>query len=480
MAHVIGAFVVGTLVATVPSLSSNNLLPRSIAMHLLAVVCLFAGWRSRGRIQLPWLWLLADLIVLKVTSPWRAASVSGFLEACALISVAVGLASARVPVRSVLVLPLVAIFLGAVFGLAEQWLPVGWGDATRPAGFFATRVTAAALMVAALPLNWLLLRRRHAVLFVGTVAIECAFLFSTRTRAAWVAAALVLAAMVALLPRSRRPLLAGLVLAGALAALTPGPLLRWASPTPYADSLADIGTLRVGDRLAVWREALALTATHPWGRGAGTFEASFAAATSSLPKSLDEVRIESPHNEGIRLAYELGVPGLVLLVMALWARGRRVGPARRMVLLSLAGLAVCSMTGKTFVEPPTAALAAVLLGVATRPRMRGRSSRPWLWGSLAAAMLALAVVVDAPACSASRALASAKRLAAQGDVRVALEMATPSLGANNDLGAWLWAIDVMSAAGDRRRCRQTCAQALGTFPEHPALLLRQSRCGTGG
>ncbi len=375
-------------------------------------------------------------------------------------------------------LPVLAVFAGALFGLAEQWLPISWGDAARPAGLFASRVTAAALMVAALPLNWLLLRRRNAVLFVGAVAIEGAFLVSTRTRAAWVAAMVVAAAMFASLPRSRRPLLVGLALAGALAMATPGPLLRWASPTPYADSASDIGALRVGDRLAVWREALALLVGHPWGRGAGAFEASFAASASKLPSSLEHVRIEAPHNELLRLAYELGVPGLVLLLIAVWPRERRVGSTRRILLLSMLGLAVSSLTAKTFLEPPTAALAAVLLGLATRRRSSSTRSGRWLVAGIGAAVLLLALVLDVPAWAASRALGAAKRLAAQGDVRSALDGAMPSLAANNDLGAWLWAIDLMSAAGDRKRCHQTCAEALVVYPGHPALALRSSRCAT--
>ncbi len=476
LAQCIGAFIVAAMVAMAPGLASNNLLPRSIALHGLSVVCLFASWHSSGRVSLPWLLLLVDLCLLQLASPWRAASLTGFLDACSLVGTVVGLTGARVEARRVLMVPVLAIFVGAVLGLAEQWMPLGWGEATRPAGLFASRVTAAALMVAALPLNWLLLRRRPPALFVGAVAVEVAFLVSTRTRAAWVAAAVVLFAMLTLLPRARRQLLLGLSLAGVLGMATPGPLLRWASPTPYADSFSDIGALRVGDRLTVWREALALFATHPWGRGAGAFEASFAASAPSLPNSLENVRIEAPHNELVRLAYELGVPGLALLLIAAWPGGSRLGATRRLLLVSLLGLLVCSLTAKTFLEPPSAALGAGVLGLASRRRNSHASSRRWLLGIIGAAVLGLAVAGDVPAWSASRDLASAKRLAAQGDVRSALEVAMPRIDANHDFGAWLWVIDLMRAAGDRPRCRQTCADAMVVYPEHPTLISRLEKC----
>jgi O-antigen ligase len=99
----------------------------------------------------------------------------------------------------------------------------------------------------------------------------------------------------------------------------------------------------------------------PLGWGPGSFETEFArhSARGTTPT---EVRIESPHNEALRLAFELGLPGLVLVALLL--RGVRGRASSRTWLLraSLLALLVCGLTGKTFEEPPRSSLVAASWG----------------------------------------------------------------------------------------------------------------------
>lgn len=478
---VICAGVVGAMVATTLLLASNNLLPRRVAFHLLAAAALATTRRAKGSTSALCCVLLANVVGVWALSAQREAGMPGLADALAAIGLVLGLRTHFVR-RNFLLQVVVATCLGgALAGLAEQWLPIQLGDATRPAGFFASRVTAATMMAAALPLTWLVLLR-HRKLFALSIALEAAFLISTRTRVAWVAGTFAFAVLALAVPRCRKPLLAGGLGAFALASLlTPGPLVHWSSSTPYSDSLKAVVALDIGNRLDVWAETLRLIVVRPWGYGAGTFEASFAAAAGALPPALADVRIESPHNEALRLAYELGLPGVALLFVALWPRKRRAGARTRSMQLSLVTLFICSMTGKTLADPPTLVLVAILLGILLRsvwPAERQRSrSFNWVRGTLCLGLVILIGAVDLPALRASKALADGRRFAARGELRRALETAVPHLEANRDLGSWLWAIDVMTEAGDTPRCSATCSAALKMFPNHPALVSRHLRCG---
>lgn len=468
------ALLAAALAATVPALASNNLLPRRLALHALgAALAAAAAWRGRGGPGAPWAAFLLLLLGGWAASPVREASLPGLLDALAAAGVVLGVAGARLS-RPRLVAALVAVAAaGAAVGLLAQWLPLDWGSATRPAGLFGSRVTAGAVMAAALPLTGLQLRRRPRAL-AAALALEAAFLVSTRTRGAWAAGALALLAVAVLLPRLRRPLAAGTLGALLLAALaTPGPRLAWTSRTPYADSAASLAGLELGDRLAVWRQTAALAATRPLlGFGAGSFEAAFA-ARGAVPSTLAGKRVESPHQEPLRLAFELGLPALLALGLAVWPRGRgRAGVRTRLLQAALGALAVCALSGKTLADPPTLALGAVLVGLLLRTRRRpGR----WPLAALAAGVAALALALDAPAVRASAALAGARVARAQGDVRRAWELAEPALAPARDLGAWLWAVELLEDAGDRTRAAAVAARALEVYPGHPLLLPHRAR-----
>ena len=466
------------LVATAPAWASTNLLPRRLALHGLALAVLGAALpRRRGQLAPAWAAFLALLVGGWALSPVREASLPGLLDALAAVGVVLGVAAAPLPRRALAQVLVGVALLGAAVGLVQQWLPFDWGAATRPAGLFASRVTAGGVMAAALPLTCLVLRRRPGWL-VPALAVEAAFLVSTRTRGAWAAGALALLAVALLAPALRRALALGLLGALALtASLTPGPRLRWTSPSPYADSAAGLVGARVGDRLDLWKETARLAATRPLlGFGAGSFEAAFA-ARATLPASLAGVRVESPHDEPLRLAFELGLPALAARLVAARPGRRRAALPTRLLQVALGALAVCGLSAKTGTDPPTLALGCVLLGLVLRtPRRPGRAR--WPLAGLAVAVAGLALALDAPAVLASRRLAEARTAQRQGDLRRAWELAEPALGPGRDLGAWLWALDLLDDAGDRTRARALAERALKAFPDHPVLLRHAAPPGT--
>ncbi len=465
---------VGALVASLPMLASNNLLPRRLCLHAFAFACLWATLLRRVRLHRTATWLLGELVLVTAISPLRVAALPGLIDALAAVAIVVGLGS--MPLRRLTILRvLVAVsVIGSIAGLAEQWVALPLGDVTRPAGLFASRATAGALVAAVIPLSCLVCSRRPWLLGLA-LTVQEVFLISTRARAAWVAAACVVVVLCLRAPRWRVALATSAVAAGLLAALlTPGPLLSWKIDQPYLASLADVATLRLGDRLDVWAETARLAMSRPWGSGVGTFEASFAARAKDLPSTLAGVRIESPHNEPLRLLFEIGLPGVALLAFAF--RPRRAGASIRTAALwcSLLALGLTSLTGKTLTDPPTLAVSAVVAGLVLRTR---RESSPL--GVTVALTCALGfgiLGVDAPMIAASRDWARARTAAASGDTRAALDTITPALAASNDLGAWLWAIDLAAEARDLRRCTRLCEAALDTFPGSPLLEARRRDC----
>jgi O-antigen ligase len=478
--YVVLGCVVGACVVAVPFLASNNLLPRRVFLHLLSLTCLVASFWC-GRRALPPQWgLLAGLFLLvRLIGPTPEASLPGFLDALALVGVVVGVAGARLP-RVMVVRWLVALCVaGAVFGLLEQWLPLEWNPATRPSSFFASRVTAGSMMVASLPLSCFALRRRAWVLGLVLV-LQGVFLISTRTRIAWVAAVLVVTLVVIAVPRLRVVVASATALAAALAStFTPGPRLQWVSAAPYVASATSIVTLDVGDRLDVWRETLRLIAARPWGYGPGSFASTFS-AEARLPESLHDVEVESPHNELLRVAYEGGVLTVALCLWAVWPKrrnGRGASTQTRFLQLSLLALLVCSMTGKTATDPPTAAFGALVLGLLLRAKVRP-TVRPVRRG-LALAVGALAVfttLVDGRELVASKAFADAHALSAAGDFRAAWARVEPELSGDLPLSEWLWLATELADANDVPHCTDVLHRALAAQPRHPLLEAMRKRC----
>lgn len=448
-------------VAHVPALASNNLLPRRVALHLVAALLLAGGGlgakpRLSRSVTRGLVGLGVTALVTCLLSEWRWLSLPGTLDALSSVFCVASVATVCVSRRSVLYAILVLVLLGALLGLAEQWLPFSLGEATRPAGPFASRVTAGALAAASLPLCCIVFQRRHW-LAVLSIAVLVAFLVTTRTRAAWLAGAMTIVVLVVRVASLRRAVLLG-TFAGALfaAVSTPGPRMRWVDAEPYSHSLMTLLHGEVGDRAAVWRESLRLLAARPLGTGVGTFEAAFAAASPTLPASLSGVIVEAPHLEALRLAIEFGWV-FVPLLLSFWPRRGRASTRTRCLRLSLMALALCSLAAKTFSDPPTLLLACVVVGLLFRG---GEHALP-RWVSLSALLLfaVAAAVLDVRMVRASAALATAQRLARSGDVRSALEVLTPQLPNAHELSAWRWALSALAEADDTSRCHALAQQA---------------------
>jgi O-antigen ligase len=471
--------VAGAVVATSELFASNNLLPRRVALHLAAILAAALALRARRRLQLAWplVVLAAWTLGVWLLSPARAASTSGLLDGLA--SVVLCLSVARLPLlrRHLVALFVILAAGGAALGLLEQFFGLPLGAATRPAGWFASRATAGAFLAAALPLSCFFLKRRPWLCgFV--VALQAACLTSTRARGAWVAGA-VAVGIVLLTPRVAKARVLVAVSVGILFALvaTPGPALRWKSNTPYVDSLGTLARLELGDRRFVWRETLRLIGERPLGWGPGSFEAAYAGRAPQPTQA--QLRIESPHNEVLRLAFELGLPGLVLAGLLLRHAHRRASLRTWLLRASTVALLASSLVAKTFAEPPTLVLFCCLVGLQLRSTRRPKPSRRTgeFLAVISTALFAVTCAAfDARQLHASYFLSQARQAATEGNARAAWEFAAPTLADNCDVGAWLWAAELLFTAGDNARCNSVVGQALLRYEAHPLLLEWQRRC----
>lgn len=137
----------------------------------------------------------------------------------------------------------------------------------------------------------------------------------------------------------------------------------------------------IQQRLDIWQDTIAgLTF---WGRGIGSFYNDF--ASHATHQNLLWTRPAQAHNDFLQIAYEFGVPGLILF-LALCVAAMRQGIERLVLVVFF----VEACFGFPFHVPVTAALAAVTAGhlcrvwVPVRRVIDGRGSRirPWPQGYL--------------------------------------------------------------------------------------------------
>ena len=248
----------------------------------------------------------------------------------------------------------------------------------------------------------------------GAGAIMAAALPLTLARAAWLGAAGGLAVTLVLLPgqalNKKRLLLVLLGVMGSalVAAAAMGRLS--AGGTPWEKVAATPGQLAApgfGRRLW-WNATVEMVRDHPLaGVGTGRFREAYppyqARAIAALPDPATFVvpftSVESPHNDYLQVAAELGLPGLALLLVSLgWiardaARSiRRVeGCERAWRAGGLGGLAALLVAGLFGFPLHTASglfMAAALSSLAVAPppaEERPRPALPWQWVLLAGA-----------------------------------------------------------------------------------------------
>ncbi len=356
--------------------------------------------------------------------------------------------------------------VSALLALVDGWVDLALPAATRPAGLLGSRSTAAAFTCAALALT-VGVRRRAWRNLVTLVLV--ALLVATRSRAGWGAA------LIGVLPLAILSRRWGMVIAAAVAIIMmttlPWPNWHWTGEAPFSSSFSSLLTLELGDRLDVWRATLRQLTVIGWGLGG--FEAHFESPSVTT-------RIEAPHNELLRLAFELGVPGTVgVSVLAITAFARRWRPRTLVVGVALLMLAVAAITGKTLSEPPTLMACAVLLGLL----LRGRTSHARaMKGTAALAMCVFSVAtiwVDLAQVQSSWRTRSAIELRQRGQLRSAWEELEPALGTSRDLTPWLLAIELLSYSADTWRCHEVGARAKARWPGSPVLSQRVRECGPG-
>jgi|GEM_PF-2486699 len=417
--------------ASTDLLASENLLPRRVALHALALVlaalAIHARRRGDGRLG-----VFAFVAVwASVASPLWPMTLPRLLDVGAALVIAWAI-STRAVGRAIWVRALIVVaLLTAVVGLIEQWVPLDLNEASRPAGLLASRTTAGVFVAAVLPL--LLLRRRR---LDGWVMLAVIFVVSTASRAAWLGAACGCAWVLWRQRRMQWSLVAGLVV-GLIA--TPGPQLRWKSPTPYVDA-ARTSIAAAQGRWPTWVAAVRALEERPllgWGPG------QFSAVGPRF-----QAQMEEPHNEWLRLAFELGLLGVL-------AAGLVVAKVRPRPALLVLAIAACS--GKTFVEPPTFVAGAVLLGLWLRGPLVRASSGLLSAGVWVATVLCV-LFVDVTQVIGSRNLLLAMQRLNAGQPRSALELLAQS--DQFDARTWALAVDAAQQSGDWSQCRLWLEQGL--------------------
>ncbi|HEX8435819.1 O-antigen ligase family protein [Archangium sp.] len=154
-------------------------------------------------------------------------------------------------------------------------------------------------------------------------------------------------------------------------------------------------------KVALWPMMASAARAFPLGMGRGAFESVF-------PRYQTRPTINTythPENVVLQLATELGVPGLVVLAVALWGFGRllrREGleAAELAVLAGVAALGLHDLFDFSLELPASAVAALVALATVARPEHRARPEAPGglapmpvLAGGVALTLLALAALV---------------------------------------------------------------------------------------
>ncbi len=467
-----------SLAAAWNGFAANNTLPRSLGFHCLALALLFSARRQPARLKIPAaLLLLAASVALPLASRPNPRDWPQVADALAALLVIVSTIHSRLSRRLILHAIVTLTLSGCLVGLLQQYWPLDWNAATLPAGLFASRSTAAALAVFISPLCLVTLSKRRLLLFAA-LALLMAFVVSIRARIAYVSLALTVLLALWRLQKVRLVLLASALVGLVIAlTLTPGPRLHWNSSTPYADSLNSIAQLAVGDRLWMWKETLKMTASQfLLGTGPGSFELSFGAQASQVPDTLQQMRIESPHNEPLRLLAEYGLLGVLGLTLVFWIGKkklqRKASDVTFAIRASLATLCLASLTGKTFVEVPTLLVTCLLIGLLLRATPR----RFPKGGGVLAAALALLVVgyIDNVSIHESSALKEAISAVAAQNPTQALKVVEGKLSDSHSFERWLWRVEWLRDAGDTSRCQVALESARQQFGNQTLLL--EMRC----
>ena len=307
------------------------LVPKELVLHVTALIAgafTFRTRTTRADYAILGFLLLSAVSVVFATNPWlgvRALAVS--VSAYLLYRAARG-----VPAEPLLNALALAVVLAAVMALLQTygvWLDI-FSENRAPGGTLGNRNFVGHAAAFGLPVVLLAALRGSRLAPLG-VGIVTAALILTRSRAAWLAAAVV--AIVFLLGMTWRArlwrrlgLIALFALAGGAAALLIPNTLRWRSDNPYLDSVRGVAQYEEGSgrgRLVQYQRSLRMAAAHPiLGVGPGNWPVDYPGHAARYDPSLDnnEAGMTTnpwPSSDWVAFISERGFAAAVLLGIAM-------------------------------------------------------------------------------------------------------------------------------------------------------------------
>ncbi|HJT15988.1 MAG TPA: O-antigen ligase family protein [Thermoanaerobaculia bacterium] len=327
------------------------LVPKELVLHATALVAALLGFGALRRLTFTrGDWLLALYLLLSAISAALATNRWLGFRAFALSASAVLIFwTARVlgDVRLINALAL-AVVIASIASLAETYgLRLIFFASTRvPGGTLGNRNFVAHLAAIGLPLLFSVAVRGGKFLMPSIgVAIVTASLVLTRSRAAWIAAVVMLVVYV-IFSRAwaRIALVLAFAVAGAVAALVIPNTLQWRSGNPYMRSVTDIANYEQGSgrgRLVQYGRSLAMAAHHPlFGVGPGNWPVvypHFAQRNDPSVDGSDNMTFNPwPSSDWIAFVSERGAVAAVVLAIALIVLAWKSRDAAAMAIVAAA------------------------------------------------------------------------------------------------------------------------------------------------
>jgi O-antigen ligase len=446
--------------------------------------------------------LLSLAAALLAPNHWLAFRALGLTLAGALIFWSAR-AVARAGLGDALVATLaVAVVLGAITALLQAYgVELGvMAERRAPGGTFGNRNFMAHFMALGAPvlaLAGLEARRKSGLVAwqIGAALVAAALVLS-RSRAAWLALALAIAAFGLeglwagglwrnRIARHRVLSLAAAAALGAVLALLLPNALAWRSDSPYLDSLRDIADYREGSgrgRLVQYGNTLRMAIDHPvFGVGPGNWQVAYPRYTSPGDPAFDQDDFIPtnpwPSSDWMALLAERG--GLAVLAVLLTGAALALGAWRRWrqapatseglealtALLTLLVLACVSAFDAVLLLPAPTVFAATLLGAVVRPPRR--PVRVLALSDAARARLASAVALAGTVL----ALRSVSELGAMAVFSSSEKLGRLEWAARLDPGNYRIQMLLGYAWRNHGRCdlaRRHAEAARELFPNHPA------------
>lgn len=439
--------------------------PKELVLHLTALLAglLTLGSARRGRATRVDALLLGFLVLGALSAalaanPWAAGrALAVGVSGVAVFWAARGVAAAGLA-RPLLAALALAAVLGAATALLQAYgVRLDWFSVNRaPGGTLGNRNSVAHLAAFGLPVVLLAALRayRPAGFLAGSagLALCAAALVLTRSRAAWLAVAVVAAVVVVGIPaapplrrhgRTLGRLLALLLLAGggvAAALLLPN-ALRWRSENPYLDSARGLVNYQEGSgrgRLVQYRNSAAMALGDPLlGVGPGNWPVAYPGHADARDPSLSRTEAGTtsnpwPSSDWVAYLAERGLPAVLLLASAFlalaagaWRRLRRARDADEgLVALTLLATLAAALVAGAFDAVLLLALPTLLVWAALGALWPPEESRA-LRGGPAVRVLAVLLVALAAGAGAAKSAAqlAAMSLYAEGGGRASLERA---------------------------------------------------------